>query len=310
MFVLRAFRGHDLFVVTHENARTQALPYRKYFLPNFSNKPYALSAYPTRILSILAKEKPSLVLSDGAEIAIPFLYFAKLIGCRVAFIETYTRINQPTVTGRLIYPMADLFLVFWPELLSRYGRKARFWGSLFNIVETRGDILSDREEMIFVTVGMHYVGFERLIRKMDDIAGRIPQRVVMQVGSSTYKPKNAEFFDFCDYERMRELMAKARIVVCQGAMSAIDALVLGTHVITVPRLVERGEVINNHQVEFARRLDSMGLAELIENVDDLESSILATLESDVQLKHMLEPNENFIARLKEFVDEVDCSTKF
>jgi UDP-N-acetylglucosamine transferase subunit ALG13 len=47
--------------------------------------------------------------------------------------------------------------------------------------------------MIFVTVGTHYQGFDRLIRKMDEIAGKIEEDVIMQIGSTQYKPINAKY---------------------------------------------------------------------------------------------------------------------
>jgi beta-1,4-N-acetylglucosaminyltransferase len=52
--------------------------------------------------------------------------------------------------------------------------------------------------MIFVTVGLHYQGFDRLIMKMDALAGMIDEEVVMQIGSTKYKPENAKYFDFVD----------------------------------------------------------------------------------------------------------------
>ena len=50
--------------------------------------------------------------------------------------------------------------------------------------------------MIFVTTGTHSQGFDRLIQKMDEIAGKINEEVIMQIGSAKYKPKNAKFFNF------------------------------------------------------------------------------------------------------------------
>jgi UDP-N-acetylglucosamine transferase subunit ALG13 len=50
--------------------------------------------------------------------------------------------------------------------------------------------------MIFVTVGNHFQEFERLLRKVDEIAPRIPHEIVIQKGYSKYVPRNTKYFDF------------------------------------------------------------------------------------------------------------------
>ena len=55
-----------------------------------------------------------------------YLFRAKLI-----FMETATRVVRPSGTGRLLYPIADLFLVQWPAMLKEVGPKARYLGGVF-----------------------------------------------------------------------------------------------------------------------------------------------------------------------------------
>ena len=84
-----------------------------------------------KIVKILRKEKPDLILSNGAEIAIPTLYVGKLFGVKIIFIESWCRVNKPSTTGKVIYPISDMFLVQWESLLSKYGSKAEFQGGVF-----------------------------------------------------------------------------------------------------------------------------------------------------------------------------------
>lgn len=79
---------------------------------------------------ILRKEKPDLIISTGAELAIPAFYLAKLFRIKTIFIESWTRVVQPTGTGRIVYPVSDVFLVQWEQLLSKYGKKARYEGAI------------------------------------------------------------------------------------------------------------------------------------------------------------------------------------
>ena len=74
---------------------------------------------------VLRKEKPDLVISSGAAVAVPFFYIAKLI-----YIEVFDRIDKSTLTGRLVYPIADKFIVQWDEMKKVYP-KAINLGSIF-----------------------------------------------------------------------------------------------------------------------------------------------------------------------------------
>ncbi len=77
----------------------------------------------------LKREKPGMILTTGAGIALPFVYIGKLMGIPTIYVESYTRISGFSLTGKLIYPIAEYFLVQWPELASRY-RKAEYEGQV------------------------------------------------------------------------------------------------------------------------------------------------------------------------------------
>lgn len=79
---------------------------------------------------ILRKEKPDLIISSGAAVAVPFFYLGKLFGAKLIYIEIFDRIDRPTLTGRLVYPVSDKFIVQWEEQLKVYP-KAINMGSIF-----------------------------------------------------------------------------------------------------------------------------------------------------------------------------------
>ncbi len=64
--------------------------------------------------------KPTVILSTGAGVALPFFILGKLTGVRTVYIEVYDRIETPTLTGRLCRPFSDLMLVQWPEQAALY----------------------------------------------------------------------------------------------------------------------------------------------------------------------------------------------
>ncbi|MGE5341008.1 MAG: PssD/Cps14F family polysaccharide biosynthesis glycosyltransferase [Candidatus Omnitrophota bacterium] len=64
---------------------------------------------------VLFKEKPDIIVSTGAGVALPFFFLGKLMGKKLIFIEAYERIENPSLTGRLVYPITDAFLLQWDE---------------------------------------------------------------------------------------------------------------------------------------------------------------------------------------------------
>ncbi|HAT4246487.1 TPA: UDP-N-acetylglucosamine--LPS N-acetylglucosamine transferase [Clostridium perfringens] len=79
---------------------------------------------------ILKEEKPDLIISSGAAVAVPFFYLGKLFGAKLIYIEVFDRINKPTMTGKLVYPITDKFIVEWEEMKQVY-HKAVNLGSIF-----------------------------------------------------------------------------------------------------------------------------------------------------------------------------------
>jgi len=124
--------------------------------------------------------------------------------------------------------------------------------------------------LIFVTVGMHTKGFDRLLKKMDEIAHTLEEEVVMQIGHTSFRPQNAKWFDFTTEAGIKEWCKKARVVVTQPAMSILDAQEQGVPVIVVPRLKRYDEVIDDHQLDFARELEKESKVIAVYDVDELD----------------------------------------
>lgn len=81
-------------------------------------------------IKLLRKEKPDLIISSGAAVAVPFFYFGKLMGAKTIYIEVFDRIDKSTMTGKLVYPVTDKFIVQWEEMKKVY-KKAINLGSIF-----------------------------------------------------------------------------------------------------------------------------------------------------------------------------------
>jgi len=124
-----AFEGHETFFITYDSVRTRQLEH-KYLLRNIGTNPLIMAQAFLSMLRILLREKPKLIVSTGSEIAIPAFYLARILRIKTIFIESWTRVDRPTGTGKLVYPVSDVFLVQWERLLSKYGKKAKYEGAI------------------------------------------------------------------------------------------------------------------------------------------------------------------------------------
>ena len=83
-----------------------------------------------RAFSILHKEKPKVLITTGALAAYPFCVVQKLRRGKVVYVESFARVNNASLTGKLVYPFADLFLVQWEPMVEVYP-KAKYVGGIF-----------------------------------------------------------------------------------------------------------------------------------------------------------------------------------
>lgn len=124
--------------------------------------------------------------------------------------------------------------------------------------------------MIFVTVGTHNEGFDRLVRAADLAAETRSEKVVIQKGASSYAPRHAEFFDFASSAHVRALSEAARVIVTHaGAGSVLTSLETGAAVVVAPRLKAYGEHMDDHQLELAEALQKQGKALVVTDLDAL-----------------------------------------
>ena len=131
--------------------------------------------------------------------------------------------------------------------------------------------------MIFVTVGSSATPFDRLLRAVDAL--RVEERLVVQHGPSTIRPKGAECSEALSHTEFLDLVRSARVVVTHaGVGSIMTALGEQTRPIVVPRLAALGEAVDDHQVSFARRAAELGFVVLVEDVERLAAEIASPLE--------------------------------
>lgn len=134
LYMLKPFwENKERFWVTFDKEDARSLlenekMYSCYFPTNRSLKALAIN---TKLAwQVLRKEKPDLIISSGAAVAVPFFYLGKIFGAKLIYIEVFDRIDKPTMSGKLVYPIVDKMIVEWEEMKKVYP-KAINLGSIF-----------------------------------------------------------------------------------------------------------------------------------------------------------------------------------
>lgn len=220
-------------------------------------------------LVVLLRVRPRLVYSTGAAIALAVLPFAFLVRARATYIESATRTEGPSVTGRL------LMCVPWLRLRTQYqkwaGRRWKFSGSVFDqwhvvaLAKPRTHI-----RKILVTLGTQRdFPFLSLVNRIQKI---VPPgvEVFWQLGGGfpeEARPMGAR--DTVSFDQMREWVRSADAIVAHaGVGSALTLLASGRTPVLVPRSAQRGEHVDDHQEFLAEELVNRGLA-VVASADEL-----------------------------------------
>lgn len=131
--------------------------------------------------------------------------------------------------------------------------------------------------MIFVTVGTHEQPFNRLICEIDQLVrlGKIKEEVIVQTGYTNYESSSIKVKKIIGYDEMDELYEKARIIITHGGPASIfQAWKYNKIPIVVPRNNKYKEHVDEHQLEFVKKISKTNNIIPIFDISDLEEQIL------------------------------------
>jgi UDP-N-acetylglucosamine transferase subunit ALG13 len=161
--------------------------------------------------------------------------------------------------------------------------------------------------VIYVTVGGHHQGFNRLIVAADLLAPHFNEEMVIQRGASTYIPKNARSIDFVDFSAADDFIKNARVVVSHaGAGTLIAARKHGVPVVVVPRRAQYKEHFNDHQLDICAALagEKRPLVHVLYDLDLLENAVRVVLnERPVIPAPAVSGKDSLVAAIRRFIEQ-------
>lgn len=114
----------ESFLITEESGNAVEVCDTVYYVEHINrrewNATWKIIKLFWRAADILRKEQPDCFISTGALISVPVLILGKLSGKKIVFIESLARVETPSISGRIAYLFADLFIVYWKSLLKFY----------------------------------------------------------------------------------------------------------------------------------------------------------------------------------------------
>jgi len=128
-------KKYESFILTEKTKYNFDSEFTKLYFVNQINRReifflFKLVSVIIMTLRIFLIEKPDVVISTGALATIPICLIAKVTKRKLIFIESFSKINSPTLTGKIMYKFSDLFLIQWEEL-KRFYPNAKFGGGIY-----------------------------------------------------------------------------------------------------------------------------------------------------------------------------------
>lgn len=113
-----AFEGHDVaYLTTDAGHRSEVTPARLHTVADANRwSRLALARSAVKILWVLVRERPDVVVSTGAAPGYFAVRCAKLMGARTAWIDSVANVEELSLSGRMASTQADLCLTQWPHL--------------------------------------------------------------------------------------------------------------------------------------------------------------------------------------------------
>jgi beta-1,4-N-acetylglucosaminyltransferase len=128
--IKKVYSKHNHYYVTFRRTDTEKIKAKKYFIERPARNPMKTLINFVQSAHILIKEKPSMVISNGADVAVFTCILAKILGKKVIYIEPLARPHDLSLSGKIIYPFSDLFIVQWTDHAKKYP-KAIYGGFIY-----------------------------------------------------------------------------------------------------------------------------------------------------------------------------------
>ncbi len=234
---------------------------------------------------LMRKYNVERVISTGSAIALAYLPYSAIRGIPTHYIESATRVEGPSVTGKALRRVPGI--KFYNQHETWADDQWKFLGSVFDGFESiKLDNPPTKIKRAVVSVGtMEDYSFRDFFVQLADYL-KDAEAVLWQTGSTDVSNLNIDGKAVVPAHEMEDAMRHADVVIAHaGTGTALTSLRMGKRPILVPRDSSHGQHIDDHQFQTAALLDSMGLAmsrkvETLSESDLLDAASYKVVRSD------------------------------
>lgn len=225
------------------------------------------------VRSHIAGEDFDFCVSTGAALAVFILARAGIHALPTFYIESVSRLNGPSLTGRILR-----FLPGVTKFSQHEGWARGRWHSYPSVLEDfevaeRGQELPERPK-IFVTLGtIHPYRFDSLVHSVM-AAGIADDRTIWQLGVTEIDGLPGNVNKFMGPNSFYRAAKSADLVISHAGVGTVLGLMeLGIHPIVVPRRKSRGEHVDDHQIQIAELIRKSGVATVVDATEICEQTL-------------------------------------
>ena len=220
---------------------------------------------------LLREQRFDMAISTGAGIAVATLPTARAMGVRAVYIESATRTQGPSLSGRILERTPGV------ELYTQnpgYHRRWKQAGSVHDEFEPGPTRQPRKLERVVVTIGtIRPYGFERLLRRLLAVLPADVE-VLWQTGATDTTGLPIDAHPQVNATELEAAMHRSDLVIAHaGTGTALTAFEAGKCPLLIPRRQEFNEHVDDHQVITARALAARGLA-VYSEVEDIVLDLL------------------------------------
>lgn len=229
------------------------------------------------IRGLLKNEKFDLVVSTGAAVAIAALPLAKAAGIPRLYIETVSRVNAPSMTGRIVerFRLAETRTQHPHWAGGRWTEHPSVFTTFERYEKPGVTNIPDTPDTLFVTLGtIEGYRFDAIIDAVL-ATGLANENTVWQTGYTTGRtdlPGRA-YAETSAAEFERFATSADVVISHSGVGSILGFLELGIYPLIVPRRLARKEHVDDHQTQIAAHVAKLGISEVVEAPDLTAESI-------------------------------------
>ncbi|MET4165170.1 MULTISPECIES: glycosyltransferase [Gordonia] len=248
----------------HPQTRSMREKVSMAIVPYIGSRDYVGLLRSTRgVVSAIRNSDASTVVSTGAAIALIALPTAVLTRRRAIYIESVSRVEGPSTTGRIMryIPGVSVYCQhrrwaggawkLWPSVLGAYKRSERTYSN-------------SGPYKVFVTVGtLKQFRFDRLLESLSALDG--PYEFVWQTGCTDGHQLPGEVHTSLSADDFDEAVRSSDVVITHaGVGSILRILELGQFPLVCPRESQKGEHVDDHQLQICRLVTETGVGQVVE----------------------------------------------